>query len=77
MKESATRDLSVGGPGLAAHAIRAGLVDEIRLILMPLVVGSGTRALPDGVRVDLELLDERRFSNGAVHVRYRAGGRAA
>jgi dihydrofolate reductase len=58
------RDISVGGPELAAQAIRAGLVDEIHLYLSPIVVGGGTRALPDGARVMLELLAERRFGNG-------------
>ena len=72
LKASSDRDLSVGGPGLAAHAIGAGLVDEYQLHVVPTVVGGGTRALPDGVRVDLELLDERRFRNGTVLVRYRA-----
>jgi dihydrofolate reductase len=71
LKAAATRDLSVGGPELASHAFRAGLVDECQLFLMPVLVGGGTRCLPDGVRVDLELLDERRFASGAVHVRYR------
>jgi dihydrofolate reductase len=71
-KESTDRDLAVGGPGLAAHAFRAGLVDEIHLFVVPAVVGGGTRSLPDGVRLDLELLDERRFGNGTVHLRYRA-----
>ena len=74
MKASAEQDLSVGGPGLAAEAIRAGLVDEIQLFLSPVVVGGGTRALPDDVRLDLELLDERRFGNGTVLVRYRYNG---
>jgi dihydrofolate reductase len=73
MKASADRDLSVGGPDLAAQALRAGLVDEIQLFLSPIVVGSGNPALPDGVRLELELLDERRFGNGVVHLRYRAG----
>jgi len=72
MKASAERDISVGGPELAAQAIRAGLVDEIHLFLSPIVVGGGTRALPDGVRVKLELLAERRFGNGVVYLRYRA-----
>jgi dihydrofolate reductase len=72
MKASAERDLSVGGPDLAAQAIRAGLVDEIQLFLSPVVVGGGTRALPDDVDLHLELLDERRFGNGTVHLRYRA-----
>jgi dihydrofolate reductase len=71
LKDDAERDLSVGGPELAAHALRAGLVDELRLFLSPVSVGGGKRALPDGVRVDLELLDERRFANGAVALRYR------
>ena len=72
MKEAAGRDISVGGPGLAAHALRAGIVDEIQLFLVPAVVGGGTRALPDGLRVDLELLDQRRFAGGAVYLRYRS-----
>jgi dihydrofolate reductase len=71
MKEEAGRDLSVGGPDLAAQAIKAGLVDEIQLFLSPIVVGGGTPALPSGVRVTLELLDERRFANGTVYLRYR------
>ena len=72
MKETAGRDLSVGGPGLAAHALRAGIVDEIQLFLVPVVVGGGTRALPDGLRLDLDLLDERRFAGGAVYLRYQS-----
>ena len=71
MKASAGRDLSVGGPHLAAQAIEADLVDEFHLFLTPIVVGGGTRALPDDVRVKLELLDERRFGNGVVHLHYR------
>jgi dihydrofolate reductase len=71
MKASVGRDLSVGGPHLAARAIEAGLVDEFHLFLTPIVVGGGTRALPDDVRVKLELLDERRFGNGVVHLHYR------
>ena len=70
MKAAADRDLSVGGPELAAEAIRAGLVDEINLLLSPVIVGGGKKALPDRVRLDLELLDERRFGNGVVYVRY-------
>jgi dihydrofolate reductase len=70
MKGAADRDISVGGPGLAAQAIRAELVDEIHLFLAPIVVGGGNRALPDGRRVPLELLDERRFGNGVVHLHY-------
>ena len=72
MKEAAGRDTSVGGPGLAAHALRASIVDEIQLFLVPAVVGGGTRALPDGLRADLDLLDERRFAGGAVYLRYQS-----
>ncbi|MDQ6725298.1 MAG: dihydrofolate reductase family protein [Actinomycetota bacterium] len=71
LKAVAERDISMGGPHLAAEGIRAGLVDEYHLFLVPVVVGGGTRALPDDVRVDLELLDERRFGNGTVHLHYR------
>jgi dihydrofolate reductase len=71
MKETADRDLSVGGPELAAQAIKTGLVDEYHLFITPVVVGGGTPALPDGVRLELELVSERRFENGAVHVHYR------
>ncbi len=71
-KADAGRDLAVGGPHLAAQAIEAGLVDEYHLFLAPMLVGGGNQSLPDGVRLRLELLDERRFGNGAVHLRYRA-----
>jgi dihydrofolate reductase len=71
MKAAAERDLSVGGAGLAGHALGAGLVDECHLVVAPALVGGGTRALPDGVREELELLDERRFGNGMVHLHYR------
>jgi dihydrofolate reductase len=71
IKESAERDISVGGPTLAAEAFRAGLVDECHLVLAPVLVGGGTRALPDGVRAQLELLAERRFARGMVHLHYR------
>ena len=73
MKADAERDLSVGGPELAAQALTAGLVDECHLFVAPVVVGGGTRWLPDGLRIDLELLDERRFGNGMVYLRYRTG----
>ena len=63
--------MSVGGPDLAAQAIRAGLVDDLQLFVVPILVGGGKRSLPDGVRVTLELLDEQRFRNGVVHLRYR------
>jgi riboflavin biosynthesis pyrimidine reductase len=71
MKASSTRDISMGGPHLAAQAILAGLVDEYHFFVTPIVVGGGTRALPDGVRVGLDLRDERRFGNGVVHLHYR------
>ena len=70
LKATSERDLIIGGPELAAEAIRAGLVDEYHLFLAPVVVGDGKRALPEA-RVDLELLDERRFAGGFVHLRYR------
>ncbi|HZD02726.1 MAG TPA: dihydrofolate reductase family protein [Actinomycetes bacterium] len=73
LKANAARDLTVGGPELAAQAIEAGLVDEYQLFLVPVVVGGGKRWLPgNGVRVNLELLDERRFRNGTVYLHYRA-----
>jgi dihydrofolate reductase len=71
LKASADRDLAVGGPNLAAQAFRAGLVDECHLFLAPAIVGGGNQSLPDDVRLDLELLDERRFSNGMVYLAYR------
>ena len=70
MKESAAADLSIGGPAIAANALHAGLVDEVQLFLTPVIVGGGTRALPHGLRSDLELLDEHRFAGGVVYLRY-------
>jgi dihydrofolate reductase len=70
LKASTEQDLTVEGPGLAAAALRAGLVDEIAQYLSPAVVGGGTPFFPDGVRLGLELGDERRFGNGVVYVRY-------
>jgi dihydrofolate reductase len=72
MKAAATRDLGVGGPELAAQALRAGIVDEIQLFLVPVVVGGGTRALPDDLRLDLELTGEHRFGSGVVYLRYQS-----
>jgi len=71
LKASAERDITVGCPDLAAQAIRAGLVDELQLFVAPVVVGGGKRSLPDHVRLELELLDERRFGSGVVYLRYR------
>ena len=74
MKGTAVRDITVGGPTLAAQALKSGLIDECHLFLSPVVVGGGTAALPDNVRLRLELLDERRFGNGVVHLHYRIAG---
>ncbi len=71
MKASASRDLTLGGPTLAAHAFKAGLVDECHLFVHPVAVGRGKPALPVDTRLELELLDERRFGNGVVYIRYR------
>ena len=70
-KATAVRDIEVSGPDLAARAIKAGLVDECHLFLTPIVVGGGKQAFPNGVRLQLELLDERRFGNGVMHLHYR------
>jgi dihydrofolate reductase len=75
LKASTGRDITVGGPDLAAQAIKAGVVDECLLLLSPIAVGGGTRMLPDDVRLELELVDERRFGNGMVHLRYRTTAR--
>jgi dihydrofolate reductase len=72
MKQSSGSDISIGGAELAGQAIAAGLVDELQLLLVPVLVGGGKRALPNDVRARLELLDERRFQSGAVFLRYRA-----
>jgi dihydrofolate reductase len=71
MKTRAGRDLTVGGPDLAAQAMKTGLVDECHLLISPVVVGSGKKALPSDAHLQLELLDERRFGNGVVHLHYR------
>jgi dihydrofolate reductase len=71
LKLSSTADIAIAGGELAGQAIAAGLVDECHLFLCPIAVGGGKRALPDNVRAQLELLDERRFENGVVHLRYR------
>jgi dihydrofolate reductase len=74
LKAEAESDISVGGPGLAAEAIRGGLVDEFHLSINPVVVGGGTAAHPDDAHIDLELVDQRRFGSGVVHLHYRARG---
>lgn len=71
MKEAAGADLSVGGPTLAAPLLRAGLVDECHLLAHPIVIGAGTNWLPPGLRLPLQLVDERRFDSGVVHLHYR------
>ena len=70
LKTAAQGELSVGGPDLAAAAIKAGLVDELELFLVPVAVGGGNRFLPDDVRLQLQLVDERRFRNGTVYLQY-------
>lgn len=71
LKAQLPHDVSVAGPNLAAQAIRAGLVDEYHLLVAPTMLGGGKRVLPGNVRVKLDLLDERRFTNGMVYLRYR------
>jgi dihydrofolate reductase len=71
MKAIAERDITIGGPELAGQALAAGLVDECHLFLAPLLMGGGTRALPNGLRLQMELLDEHRFGSGVVHLHYR------
>lgn len=71
MKAAASRSISVGGPTLAAEAIRAGLVDEFHQFVTPVIVGGGTPYLPERAKLKLELLDERRFAGGTVHLHYR------
>jgi dihydrofolate reductase len=74
MKARAERDLTVGGPALAGQALMAGLVDACHLFVAPIVVGGGTPALPPGVRLTLDLLDDHRFRSGMVHLHYRLSG---
>ncbi|MEH3052605.1 MAG: dihydrofolate reductase family protein [Patulibacter minatonensis] len=74
LKATAVRDLGIGGPVLAAHALHAGLVDELQLVISPVVVGGGNRVLPDGLHLELELQAERQFGNGTVYVQYGVRG---
>ena len=74
LKATASSDLTVGGANLATQAFKAGLIDECQLFIWPVVVGGGEPGLPTGMRADLELLDERRFRNGVIHLRYRLIG---
>jgi dihydrofolate reductase len=77
LKEALEQDILIGGPELAAHAFRAGLIDECHLFLTPIIVGGGKPALPDNVRLELELLEERRFGSGVVFLRYGTRGENA
>ena len=72
LKLSSERDIAIGGPTLAGHAFKAGLIDACHLFIAPTVVGAGLRSFPDEMRLDLELLDERRFDSGMVYLRYRS-----
>lgn len=69
--DASEHDVSIGGPTLLAEALRAGIVDELSFAIAPVAIGGGTRALPEGIRLDLELTDEHRFENGTVFVAYR------
>lgn len=71
LKAAARQDLFIGGPGLATHAFRAGLIDECHLFLVPVSVGGGKKFLPDNIRLEMELLEDRRFGNGVVYLRYQ------
>jgi dihydrofolate reductase len=73
LKMLAARDITVAGASLAGHAIKAGLVEEFHLIISPVLVGGGKQSLPNHVRLGLDLLAERRFGNGVVHLHYRTG----
>ena len=78
LKETVEQDILIGGPELAAHAFRSGLIDECHLFIIPIIVGGGKQSLPDNVRLELELLEERRFGSGVVFLRYRTRqGRAS
>jgi dihydrofolate reductase len=71
LKAIADKDISIGGAQLGAEAFRAGLIDECHLIIHPVIIGSGKAALPENVRVKLELLNEQRFDPGVVHLHYQ------
>jgi len=71
MKNESEADISISGPTLAAHAIADGLIDEYQLFVVPAIVGGGLRSLPEGIRLDLQLIDQRRFANGTIYVSYR------
>jgi len=71
LKSSSEHDITIGGPTLASHALHAGLVDELHLYTVPFIIGGGLRSLPDGLRLDVRLQDERRFDGGSVFLNYR------
>jgi dihydrofolate reductase len=71
LKQTATGDLAIGGPHIALEAIKAGLVDEYHQFIAPAIIGSGYRWLPDNVRIDLKLVDQKRFPNGFIYLRYQ------
>jgi riboflavin biosynthesis pyrimidine reductase len=71
LKESVTHEILIGGPELAAHAFRSGLVDECHLFLTPIIIGGGKQSLPDNLQLELDLLEERRFDSGVIFLRYR------
>ena len=71
MKDAASQDIGIGGPGLAQHGFRAGLVDDVHLFVFPVVVGGGKPGLPREVRLDLELVEDRRSASGVIHLHYR------
>jgi len=72
LKKTAQDDILIGGPELAAHAFRTGLIDGCHLFLTPIIVGGGKQSFPDRFRLEFEILEERRFGNGTVFLRYRA-----
>lgn len=74
LKDSSAADITINGPGLAGQAMNAGLVDEWHMLLNPVILGGGKRALPDNLRMQLELVGEHRFRSGVVHLHYRVGG---
>jgi dihydrofolate reductase len=71
LKESSAADLSIGGANLAGQALNTGLVDELHLLVTPIIIGAGKRALPDQLRIQLNLLEEHRFTSGVVHLHYQ------
>ncbi len=73
LKSAAESDITIGGPDLAAHAFKAGLIDECRLFIVPIIVGGGKKSLPDDIRLELKLVEECRFGNGMVYLRYQSG----